>query len=245
MAHGAELLGLARAFAAALAGVLEKQVAPDELADRGRGERRGAVVAGGRGDAADLVAAALREETGGAQFRGIAIPDDDPLRRNARLLQPRHDGLDDPAMRCKVTPACRANLDAHTIRGRDQRAPGRPNVRLLGDAEHQRIHHPARDRRVFLELQQGERILRGKDDRSGGRRHRSRRLHRAERPEEKERRESGRKAKHEGDYWRRAGACQRSAREAAAESSLDFSPKSAGVWTEVQATFTRRQRGTF
>ena len=91
-------------------------------------------------------------ESGGAKFGEVAVPDDDPRGGHAGLLEAGGDGLDDPAMRGKVTSACRANLDADNIRRRDEGAPGSRHIRLLGDGEDELIDHAPGDGGVFLEL---------------------------------------------------------------------------------------------
>src|SRR5205085_7859694 len=90
----------------------EEQVAPDELAQRGRLEGGGAIPAAWQVDPADLAVEHVWIETGRLEIRSVAIPDKDRLSFDTRSLQSREDGLDDAEVRGKLPPTRRGDLDA-------------------------------------------------------------------------------------------------------------------------------------
>ena len=209
VARRTDLIGGGDAFAVALAGIAEKEVAPDEFAERGGGDRRFAIVARDRRDAADLEAIAARGESCGAQFGKRAVPDDDARGGHAGFREAGGNGFHDSAMRGEVTSASRANFDADHIRRRDEGAPRFRHLGLLGDGEDELIDHAPGDGGVFLELIERRGV--GGDENRGGRGdgHWSSLLGGTGEPGGKEECESDRqRAKHGRDYWRRAAGCQ-------------------------------------
>ena len=136
----------------------EFQIAPDEIADDGgvRLIKIRRIVTGFR--AASHAHAELHaelEKSGGAQIVLVFVPDDDVLRRHARVKQPVNRRGDDGGPRAAEHSGGGENLDADDVLRRDEAAPGGGDRGLAGEIREAAIQHHLHPRGVRLKIRSG------------------------------------------------------------------------------------------
>jgi hypothetical protein len=95
------------------------------------------------------------EKSGGAQIVLVLVPDDDVLRRHARVEQPVNHRRDDGGPRAAEHAGGGENLDADDVLRGDEAAPGGGDRGLAGEIREAAIDHGLHPGGVRLKIGDG------------------------------------------------------------------------------------------